>query len=167
MTNKIDVSRILRDHLATLKDYSTGRYQLSDFALFFGTPLVVAGLLTYFRGIMSETTSLILATSLSLFAALLFNLLLLVYDNVRKEQKREDGKTLRADFLRQIYSNISFSIFIAILAVILLVVTSWDIGVCEIKHALTFITYYLTTLFVLTLLMILKRVHVLLSKEFE
>ncbi len=93
MIDKINISRIVKDHLATLKDYATGRYRLSDFVLFFGVPLIVAGLLTYFRGIMSEGTALILATSLSLFAALLFNLLLLVYDNVRKEERGEDKKS--------------------------------------------------------------------------
>ena len=71
---------IVLDHVGTWRDYSTEKYRPSDFLLFLGVPVAIAGVLVYFYGNLRPNLITIVATSLSIFAALLFNLLLLVYD---------------------------------------------------------------------------------------
>jgi len=167
MFNKVNVIKIVRDHISTLKDYRTNKYKIGDFILFFGTPLFIAVIFAYFNISLTQNLISLLITSLSVFAALLFNLLLLIYDVV---QKSKNGNALKIKFLREVYSNISFCILIAILAIVILILISIFNNrndILFIYQIFNFITYYLITLFLLTLFMILKRIHVLLYKEYK
>jgi hypothetical protein len=166
MFSKIDVRRIVRDHLATLKDDATGKRMISDYLLFFGVPVLVALslVLTVDLSLNKEAVAL-LVTSLSIFAALLFNLLLLIYDVVRKIGR--ESEELKAEFLSQVYSNISFAILVSILSIIVLLVAYFDLDGSWFALSTSFVVYYLVTVFIFTLFMILKRVHILLSREFE
>jgi len=165
MFDKINVSKIVKDHISTLKDYRTNRYKIGDFILFFITPLFFAILFLYFKIQLIHNLISLFVTSLSIFAALLFNLLLLIYDIM---QKSKNYNTLKIKFLKEVYSNISFCILIAILAIIILILIN-VFNKCNVFIFLVFnfMGYYLITLFLLTLFMILKRIHVLLSKEVE
>lgn len=166
MFDKVDVSRIVLDHVRTLKDYSTGKYRLTDFFLFFGVPVVIAAVLVYFYGELRSNLITIVATSLSIFAALLFNLLLLVYDVIRKsENPAGNQETLRRRFLTEVFSNISFAILVAIIAIVLVLIRVLVDDASVAEHVFSGLVYYLVSLFLLTLLMLLKRVHVLLSRE--
>ena len=113
LMDKIDVSKIIRDHVKTWSDDSTGKYHLPDFLLFLGCPAIVTVALLYIYGILRPSLVAIVATSLSVFAALLFNLLLLVYD---AKIKAGQADTLRSEFLRQVSTNVSFSIFVAVIS---------------------------------------------------
>ena len=166
MFSKINVANIIRDHISTLRDYQTKRLARSDIFLFFGIPLLVAGLALCFCGIMTGTITTLLTTSLSIFAALLFNLLLLLYEAIRKEEKPGNTNKLRKPFLKEIFNNISFSILISVLAIILLLVYS-QIETAVVRSIITFLCYNFVTTFILTLMMILKRTHILMSKEIE
>ena len=167
MFEKINISRIVRDHVSTLRDYHTKRYRPSDFFLFFGFPAVVAAIVLYFCGVLGSSLITIVATSLSIFAALLFNLLLLTYDAIRKTNDTGSSDTLRRDFLRELFSNISFAIFVAIIAIVLVLVLVLLDKATVAQNVFSFFIYYLVSVFVLTLLMVLKRMHVLLAKEFD
>lgn len=167
MFDKVNVIKIVGDHISTLKDYRTNKYKVSDFFLFFGLPLFIAIFFAYFKISLTQNLISLLITSLSIFAALLFNLLLLIYDVV---QKSRDGNSLKIKFLKEVYSNISFCILIAILAVVILILISIfnnNRSVLFIYQIFNFIAYYLIILFLLTLFMILKRIHILLYKEVE
>ena len=191
MFDKINVIKIVKDHISTFKDYRTNKYKIGDFILFFGIPLLIAGIFSYFNISLTHNLISLLITSLSIFAALLFNLLLLIYDVV---QKTKNESALKIRFLKEVYSNISFCILIAILAVIILILIScYDElyvrndnmyyychvllsifnGINDINNTLfiyrifNFIAYYLIILFLLTLFMILKRIHILLYKEYK
>jgi len=168
MLSKIDTTKIIRDHIATLRDDATGKGMLSDYVLFFGTPLIPAIVLTFpIRLVLDLGAITVLVTSLSIFAALLFNLLLLIYDVVTKEERQiEDAPHSKAEFLRQIYSNVSFSILVSIMAVIVLLLSYFVSLESNFRLFLNAAAIYLLALFLLTLLMVLKRVHILLSKEF-
>ena len=166
MFSKIDVRCIVSDHLATLQDAATGRRMKTDYFVFFGLPIVVAFCLAFVLNLsLNQGAVGILVTSLSIFAALLFNLLLLIYDVVRKVERGSQG--LKETFLSQIYSNISFAILVSIVSIIVLLVAYFDLNGSCFALATSFAVYYLVTLFILTLFMILKRVHILLSREFE
>lgn len=165
MFEKINISRIVCDHIGTLRDYRTKRYRLGDFFLFFGLPLIIAAIMLYFYGILGLSLITILATSLSVFAALLFNLLLLTYDAIRKVSSTGNSDTLRRDLLKELFSNISFAIFVAIVAIVfVLVVVMLDKATIA-QYMLSFFVYYLVSVFVLTILMVLKRMHILLARE--
>ena len=166
MLDKVNVIGIVLDHVGTWRDYSTGRYRLTDFLLFLGVPIAIAGVLVYFYGNLRPNLITIVATSLSIFAALLFNLLLLVYDAMGKSRDpNENSDKLRRRFLRDVFSNISFAILVAIGAIVL-VLALLLVNCCSAaEHIFSAIIYYLVALFLLTLLMLLKRVHILLRNE--
>ena len=166
MFDKVNVFGIVLDHVGTWRDYSTGKYRPTDFLLFLGVPVAIAGVLVYFYGNLRPNLITIVATSLSIFAALLFNLLLLVYDAMGKsEGPNGDSNKLRRRFLREVFSNISFAILVAIGAIVSVLTLVLVNCSSAAEYVFSAIIYYLVSLFLLTLLMLLKRVHVLLSHE--
>lgn len=172
---KINPAKIIKDHILTLKNYDSGKYSYGDFFVFLLFPIGLAGGLAYFfpksannpTEIFDKNIVSILVTSLSIFAALLFNLLLLVYDLVKKANPTEKFAVLKTRFLKEIYSNVSYSIFIAMLAVIILLISLLGTSIRILQVTVAFLVYFLVANFILTLLMVLRRVHILLSKEFE
>src|SRR5437899_10819167 len=98
---KINATRIVRDHLHTLVHEHSGKISVSDLILFYGIPLITAFLLVWFKGTFGKTIGGVLITSFSVFAALLFNLLLLIYDIVSKSTL----SAIKSKFLNQIYNN--------------------------------------------------------------
>lgn len=165
MLSKINIWRIITDHLATLKDADKGRPGFSDFFLFLLLPCGGAVVIVFvFHKLLSDNLINILITSLSIFVGLLLNLLVIIFDIINKitERKTEELKKM---FLREIYSNISFSILNSLITIGFLVVALIDQP--EIKMAANVLADTFLILFGLTLLMILKRVHVLLSNEFK
>jgi hypothetical protein len=178
--NKIGVLSIVKDHYKTLENYNTQKVYYPDIFLFFIFPLIIAFFLTSLQVLLSDTIANALITSFSVFAALLFNLLLLVYDISGKpptNHMSEERVGNKKEILKQIYINVSFSILISVIEVIVLILyflkvktcNLWGISICfisEIPPFLSFIVFYLTGVFVLTLLMILKRIYKLLSTEF-
>ena len=168
MFSKINPKQIITDHFDTFTNHRTGKPMKTDYLVFFGIPLVVAIILVIVCKIkLDHNAGNILITSLSIFAALLFNLLLLVYDIVHKEN---NNSTIQ-EALKQIFANISFSIFISIITIFLLLVDFFFDDVFTsciyfIASSFDFVIYWFIALFTLTLLMILKRIHSLLSNEF-
>ncbi|MFY9223922.1 MAG: hypothetical protein WAQ98_14725 [Blastocatellia bacterium] len=179
MISKIDIRSILKDHFGTLKSYnpledydldvySKKPYNKGDLFLFFIFPIFIAGLLLYFSVKLNPTTIGTLITVFSVFTALLFNLLMLIYDIISKDKTR-----VKTIFIKEIYSNVAFSIFIALFSIVVLALTLYTIkdnapdntDHTTTAKVFTFGAYYLIVNFLLTLLMILQRVHVLLSKE--
>ena len=190
--NKINIFKIVKDHINTLKDYNTQKTSISDILIFFLVPLITSIVLVSFRLTLKTNLYYLLITSLSIFAALLFNLLLLMYDIVKNHKRNpssnspqqsgqhKGGKVdLKLEFLKQIYTNISFEILVSVITVLLLVLDS-AININQLATQggfaklfiylyilLNFVIYFLLITFFLTLLMILKRFHILLNKEFE
>jgi hypothetical protein len=165
MLDKIDVGRIITDHIDTLRDFRTGRRKKGDFVLFFILPLVAGAFAVLFVDAAKATG--ILLTSLSVFAALLFNLLLLVYESIQRARSEPSPDRLKIRILREVYANISFCIIVAVLAIVLLLAGPLRARLSSIAQVLVFLIYYLVGVFILTLLMVLKRVHILFSHEFD
>ena len=168
MFSKINVTEIVKDHLDTLRDYATGKIMIGDIIIFFIFPLLAALFVVFIlQFLLTDAAANVLVTSLSVFSALLFNLLLLIYDIIRKEERHQKPKNKMPKFLKEIYSNISFSILIAVICIAILLLTFLDISNQYFNHFLSFTVYFLVSLFILTLFMILKRIHVLLKKEID
>ncbi len=123
-----------------------------------------------------------LITSFSIFSALLFNLLLLVYSIAEKnpdstkitDQLEIKKNAQRRELLREIYINVSFSILISTISVVILLTYFlkisncffWKVNLCSFQWLLAAILYYLSIQFLLTLFMVLKRIYKLLAKAF-
>ena len=92
---------------------------------------------------------------------------MLVYDNVRKVKSDFDNNNPLHEhhihLLRELHANISFCILIAVATVTILLLVISVQKMDAIPRYLSLPVYYLAALFVLTLFMVLKRIHVLLS----
>ena len=167
MFSKINVSSIISDHFKTLKNNDTNKTSFVDIGIFVLLPIVVALIFFCLDISLSESLVNILIAAFSIFVGLLLNLLMLVYDIVNKNYERQGvkEKPLRKIYLKQIFSNISFTVFLSIIIIISLLFTFPENYI--IKCVSSLVSVFLMSQFLLTLLMILKRVHVLLSKEFS
>lgn len=164
---KINVLRIISDHIATLKDYNNPRHSRSDIILFFITPFFAGLVLVLFQVLLTKDLVGTLINVFAIFAGLLFNLLVLLYDAISKVEQSSNSLAslkLRIDTLEQIFSNISFKILLALVNVIILAISILFNGK-EMNFVFSFLVFYLVILFTLSLLMVLKRIHKLLSDE--
>lgn len=170
MVSKINLGRIVFDHVKTLKDNRNGGYNLGDILLQFLVPGIVA---FFVRDVDLDNSKLgIIITSLSVFAGLLFNLLVLIYS--ARDRIQDD---VHPDLLPETYTNVSFGILICIIAIFAGMVHSLGISIPtdlgKISEfalvrtiisfpLLPFIVFFCLGMFCYTLLMILKRVYRLL-----
>ena len=168
--NKINVSQIIADHFHTLRDITAEKTSVWDVLLFFGLPFLAAVLILFGLGThIDRAASNILITSLSVFSGLLLNLLLLIYDLVAREEQEAGANQKpghRVLLLREIFANISYSILVSVFCVAILLIAYLDIGTGFFLKFFSFSVYFLVIQFLLTMFMVLKRVHVLLSIPF-
>lgn len=163
--DKANIFPIVKDHIYTLKDNRTDKISPSDIILFFVFPGVIAPLLVYLGFCIDKDVRNIMATSMAVFVALLFNVLLLIYDVVSRKESYDESSVIRRVLLKEVYSNIAFAILVAILSLVLLLMTAFvEELVIEI---LSGIIYYLAGVFILTLMMVLKRIHSLFNDQFS
>ena len=189
MLEIIDPTKIVRDHLKTLESEKTRSIHLPYVILFFGTPIVSSTLAIYLDLRLDKDAVNLFVTIFSIFIGLLFNLLLLIFDI---KQKAKDKNSLLAQqvqsnqpvippslgnsqvnyeklskVLKQVYSSISFAILISIFDIILLLLhfIGEKFNQRILVQAISWISYYFMIVFVLTLMMILKRVYLLIDQE--
>lgn len=164
MFDKINAIEIIQEHFHTLKSNKTGKISASDIFLFFIIPLFISLLLTHLNILLDKDIVNTMATSSSLFAGLLLNLLLLVFDLT---DKIGDDEPKIQEALKQLYLNISFSILVSILIILFLLAFFLNPSSNLYIKILSFLTYYLLFVFILTLLMVLKRIYKMLSRKFN
>lgn len=174
LITKINLSTILKAHLSTLVDSSTKERKgsLGDKVLFFLAPAVVSALASLLFIPSDKNIIGILITSLSIFAGLLFNLLVLVMQIIEKRK----GKT---DFIRiqkDTYANIAYAILVSITASAILLIpyfiestnarvtANGDVFITFYARVFWAVIYFLLLNFGLTMAMVLKRMHVILTK---
>lgn len=157
---KINVSNIIRDHIKTLVNDNTKRMGLSDILTFILVPIAIASVLVHFKIYIDNSVNYIIS-GLAVFTGLLFNVLVIIFDIL----KRENGNQLRLRILQQVLSNISFTIFLSLFTIIIVLLTTVE-NLC-IKLIVNWVSIFLLTEFVFTLLMILKRMYALFQEEFS
>ena len=168
MFSKINVLKIFRDHFSTLHRYKEEKVSIRDVCSFYIFPLFLSLLIGYVLDIsLKKELVHILITSFSIFAALLFNLLILVYDIiVRWKRGTQQVSEVVVKFLEEIYINISYSILISVASVVVLILNLFNMPTW-LATVVNVVSFYFLIHFLLTLLMILKRVHILLRLEFK
>ena len=191
---KIKIGKIIKSHYKTfyILENEKEKISISSYLLYLLIPLLGSIILTYFGYTMeSEINNLIAA--ISIFGGFLFNLLAIIYTQVDKiliaiekdEIKAEKGElgifdTTKRDlknkriFAKEINSNISYSIILALTIIIFLLLLNVDLPKFTffnyapfMKMLLIGINYFLLSHFILTLLMIISRVYILLSRDME
>lgn len=196
MFQKINIVKIFDDHNKTLRAFDTGKIRIVNLILQYGLPLIIAVIFLCFDLQINDTIATPIITALAVFCPLLLNLQMLVYGMLEKKlnNSAESGNKKHVeDLLKETYYNISFGILISILALLFFFVffihfsapvnstittwlqsTSWApkwllnlFGLFRMRTILSLIGYYFLGVFVVVLLMIVKRVHVLVDNEMK
>lgn len=158
---KINIKQIIKNHLATLVNDNSKKSEFSDWLTFLIIPLIVAGILCYLKIELSERAINIVITTLSILVGLLFNVIVILFDIL----KRDNSERIKNRLLKQLLTNISYSIFISLLIIFLTVMTFFQIEIWI--SICTFLVYFFLSHFALTVLMILKRVYALFLNEMD
>jgi len=169
--SKIDVSLILSAHIRTLRDNRFGdRLCIADLIVFFAIPSLLGAALVGFRfGFRTDAVSGFL-NAFAILTGLLLNLLVLVFTLASAAAPLNMDIRKRKILLTEIFSNVCFCLLVAIavvcVAVVALSYMRSNPGAVTGKGA-TFLLGFLTANFVLTILMVIKRMFVLLTKEID
>lgn len=170
---KIRVAKIIFGHFSTFKNDNKDRVSLYDYITFLIMPLIAAILITFKFKIMIEDISVLL-TVFSIFAALLFNFLMLIIqakDNaILKEQnhvyKFDNDKYMRC--INQTYYNVSFANLLSVFIIILLWIASMFTCTKSIVYEIIVtIIWFSMIMFFLDLIMILKRIFLIYNVDKE
>lgn len=173
--SKINILKIVIDHISTLKDFGRSKISRFDIFIFFIFPFLLSAFLIYFKVNLNNELANLLITVFSIFAGLLFNLQILMFDIVGKVSDVEtlpdslvskQSLNRRISILESVSLNISFEILLCILGVLVLA-TSTLSQKSAFQVLFSLIVFYIVILFALTLAMVLKRVHALLTDEIE
>lgn len=166
MSAKLNLRHVITDHWRTLYDYRTDKLDWSDVFTFYIVPALLTAGLLWLGMRLGGTEVTVLITALSIFAALLFNLLLLTHSIVTDTAKEIHAR--RHELLQEIYAHISYAILVSVVAIVFLlayvVLPSRSTWVCVLTSAAV---YFLVLNFLGTLLLILNRIHVMLAAEFS
>lgn len=178
MSSKLNVAEIIRGHFATLRTTEglRSRFDIFSFTII---PLLITGALWLAHYDLTSELRSLLVNFGAIFTALLLSVLVLVYDQERKCGEIESTNALarqRKKLLHDLYYNISFSIICAIALVIASMIHAvvgaypikFSLGPCQISESVgsifvTPLVVYITATVFLNVVMIVKRMHALLT----
>lgn len=178
MFNRINLSRIVKEHVATLRDITKNDKKItkSDLLLFYIFPFLAALGLTFLKETFYNNIPILIDT-MAILSGFLFNLLAVIYsqlDNMKNnansyDENSEEGKIKRI-LVKEIHINISYSIVVAITSLIFLItynLVKLDLQSyisCIFNKSFLTINYFLLIHFFLTLFMIINRIYILMKK---
>lgn len=189
MSSKINIFIIIKDHINSLKDYQTQKLSIWDIISLIVIPIIFSLSLIYFRFSLNKEFVSLIVSFASIVTSLLISVSILIYDQYAKinyekmhstELKIEREKQLlKKRVLSELFSNVSFTILMGVITVILCLGLSIfpitpDTGV-YITPVLYFNENYFSILeliftpailfslleMILTLFMSLKRLHII------
>ena len=172
MLKRINILSIVSEHFQTLRSLNQTSKKIfwGDVIVFFILPISIAGVLTCKKvDILSQVSNLIAA--ISILGGFLFNLLAIIYGAMDKLKIDSENNVLKKTFMKEIHTNISYSILTSIAIIVFLIIYSFEFPKENIydwiKKGLLFINYFLLIHFFLTLLMVLNRIYILFKKDIE
>ncbi|MDR3625484.1 MAG: hypothetical protein P4L45_01545 [Ignavibacteriaceae bacterium] len=158
---KINITQIINDHIETLVNDNKKRPGLDDCITFLLLPIFISTLLLFLKVYLDVNVINIIITALAILLGLLFNVIIILFDII----KRDSTKKIKNNILEQLISNISFAILLSIFAIIMVLCTF--INNCFIRLVIHWYIYFILSLFLLTVLMILKRIYTLFKNEIK
>jgi uncharacterized membrane protein len=166
---KANILPIIRAHIDTLASYRDGRRSFKDIGFFFGGPILIGAILDGFHfGFRLDAVTGFLG-AFAILTGLMLNLLVLVFTISTTTTERVDAQ-VRRRVLREVFTNVCFCILIAICVTgVALVAISYmrSIPFAQTGPVATFLLAFLTGNFVLSLLMVVKRMYKLITTEFD
>ena len=159
--DKINVWSIVQGHFHTLRNDNSKRASKGDYFTFFGIPIILASALVYFGIGLSDDALKTVITVMTVLVGLLFNVIVILFDIVRKDNSNET----KNEVSKQVLSNISYSVLLSIVTILFTLLINFEN--CIVKTTFTWIVYFLLSHFFLTALMILKRVFKLFGFEMK
>jgi hypothetical protein len=182
MSSKINVSEIISGHFNTLKNSSNNKINYTDIITFIILPLLISGITVLFGFKQSDQMSSLLVNFGAIFTALLLSVLVLVYDQGNKLTEKleinNNQPILKAkqNLLKELYYNICYSIVVSVGLVFLCLIEKalrgrfLDLAIQNIQIKIQPDIWFFSPLIVfftinlmLTILMIVKRMHTLLT----
>ena len=163
MSDKLDIRDIVVDHFRTLVSAKTEKRSLWDYVLFLGLPLILACTLFQLDVELSREAVAAMINALAIFAGLLLNLLMLLRGSAKAGVQDGLG-ALRRKVAEQLYANIAYEILVTLVALILFLWMAIQ-ETARTSEALRALGFFLVSHFLLTLFMVLKRVHRLMADE--
>jgi hypothetical protein len=171
---KIDVSRILTDHLDTLRDVRSGKRSSVDLALFYLLPMAFGSIMYWRHLSLSNDVYNVSITFFGIFIALLLNIQVAVFGIFQRKwpklgddrlaEIQEETLSVRKQLLSEMNINISYLILISCFALVIFLL----LFVIESRDSLSSsVTVFIYTHFLLTLLMVVKRSHALFQLEYK
>ncbi|WP_020162204.1 hypothetical protein [Cycloclasticus pugetii] len=166
MSSKLNVKDIVTGHIGTLVDAGKKSISFADMFSFYILPAIIAGFGIFFCFNISKEISSLLVNFGAIFTALLLSVLVLVYDQENKIDQNTDAslKNAKKSLLNHLYYNICYCIIMSVFLVVICLLHT----VVEAFSPFMNI-YFITPLIIvtavnliLTILMIVKRMHVLL-----
>jgi hypothetical protein len=165
MITKINVVPILKGHFRTLLDRSGKHVLWQDVVGFYVIPAVVAILLVLKQVEFQDKYINIGIVAHTVFIPLLVNVLFLIFNIVDRGNVHAQPKRKR--LLEQLYDNVCYLILISVASLAALAIYSVKCLPSWFIWADRGILYCLSLHAFLTSLMVVKRIHILLSKELE
>lgn len=171
---KVDVRHIFRDHFRTLRNAETGRWSAFDYLFFYFVPLAGA-IWAYRYGVKFAKADVynVSITFFGIFIALLLNLQVAIFAILQRRWEPSADDRMqpyqiekfenRQKLLGELNANLSYLILmccIALFATLIFFVREWNSGFGPAA------TIFLYGHFLLTLIMIVKRAHVLFQSEY-
>lgn len=177
MSSKVDVWQIIVGHIDTLAN-PAGKRSIVDCITFFGFPLVLGFIGIWMGFNLNKDIASMLVNFGAIFTALLLSVLVLVYEQESRLRERKDVDPFyfaKKKLLNQLYYNICYSIICSIVLVAFCFAHSiFDGVVSEVsiagfivflnfsKYVFTPLVLFVTANLMLTIVMIVKRMHAML-----
>lgn len=158
---KINIGKIISSHLKTLRNDNSDKLEWDDVLTFLIIPIVGASALSYFEIKLSNSATNIIITTLSILVGLLFNVIVIIFDIL----KRDSSKKIKNKLLNQLLTNISYSIIISLLIIVVTLLTYFNNYYVQIVAS--WLVYFLIGNYFLTVLMVLKRMYSLFINELD
>ena len=186
MSSKINIFIIIKDHINSLKDYQTQKLSIWDIISLIVIPIIFSLSLIYFRFSLNKEFVSLIVSFASIVTSLLISVSILMYAKINYEKMHStelkierEKQLLKKRVLSELFSNVSFTILMGVITVILCLGLSIfpitpDTGV-YITPVLYFNENYFSILeliftpailfslleMILTLFMSLKRLHII------
>lgn len=183
MSKKVNISGIIRGHIQTLTNADSEIISRLDIFTFYLLPLALSITALIFGFNLNRELVSLLVNFGSIFTALLLSVLVLVYDQECKLNEKGDTDslyTVRKELLHHLYYNISYSIICSITLVITAfahttlekLIIPISIEALSISYnffvnegIITPIVIFISANLILTIIMIVKRMHALLTTQ--
>ncbi len=168
MPSKFSITEILLDQVRTLRDLRTKRASKFDIFLNLVFPGIISIIFIWCNRLILGAMINPILTAFSVFAALLLNMMVLIYTIVIRENSKDEtsGKDkLKLSLLAQTYTNIQFAVLVSVFIIICLLLILFLPYNIYIESALSFLIYYFIFVFIFTMFMVLKRTHIIMKRE--